>query len=243
VRGEWFVPRGERLQRTILYLHGGGYIGGAVAQYRWLVGTVALRCNAQVFALEYRLAPEHPFPAALDDTVDAYRWLQSQGIDASHIVVGGDSAGGGLTLSFLLTARDRRLPLPAGAFFFSPWTDLASTGESVKTNARSDDVLVYGEGALIAPMYAAALPFDDPRVSGLYAELKGLPPMLIQASASEMLRDDSVRLAQKARAAGVDANVRLWDGVPHVWQIFTGIPEAREALAGVAEFCRVAVTR
>lgn len=221
--------------RTILYLHGGGYIGGAVSQYRQLIGALAARCGARVFAPEYRLAPEHPYPAAVDDAIGAYRWLLTQGTVA-RTYVGGDSAGGGLAMSLLLAARDRGLPLPAAAFLLSPWVDLASTSASVRANAHSDDVLVYGESHAIAPLYAGALALDDPRVSAVYADLQNLPPLLVQASASEMLRDDAVRLVARARAAGVDARLRLWDGVPHVWQLFTGIPEAREALHDIAHF-------
>ncbi|MBV8153158.1 MAG: alpha/beta hydrolase [Candidatus Eremiobacteraeota bacterium] len=239
VAGEWFAPKSVAQDApAILYLHGGGYIGGAVAQYRRLIGAIALRCGARTFAPEYRLAPECPFPAALDDAVEAYRFLLAQGERPARTFIGGDSAGGGLALSFLLAARDRGLPLPAGAFLLSPWTDLASTGESIRSNARSDDVLVRGEDRLIAPLYAGASALDDPRLSGLYADLRGLPPLLVQASASEMLRDDALRLAERARAAGVDASVRLWDGVPHVWQIFTSLRESREALADIAAFVR-----
>lgn len=245
VRGEWMVPSdaGRIGERAMLYLHGGGYIGGAVAQYRWLIGSLARCSQTCAFALEYRLAPEHPFPAALDDAIEAYLWLLARGADPTRTFVGGDSAGGGLTLSLLLALRDRGIPLPAGAFLLSPWVDLASTGDSIRSNARSDDVLVYGEDRAIAPLYAGALALDDPRVSGLYADLRGLPPLLVQASASEMLRDDAVRLVERARAAGVDATLRLWDGVPHVWQTFTNLPESREALAELATFCRGAVSR
>jgi acetyl esterase/lipase len=205
--------------------------------YRSLTSTFARRCDARVFALDYRLAPEHPFPAALDDAVAAYRWLLAQDIAPSAIVIAGDSAGGGLTLSTLLAIRDRGLPRPAGAVMIAPWVDLMSTGESIRTNARTDDVVVPDNGEnKLAHAYMGDGALDDPRASGLYADLAGLPPLLIQASATEVLRDDSVRLDAKARAAGVDSKLRLWDGLPHVWHLFAHLPETREAFDDIAPF-------
>lgn len=236
IRGEWIVPRSGTLERTIFYLHGGGYVGGSPAQYRSLTGALALACNARVLVLDYRLAPEHPFPAALEDALAAYGWLLEQGHDPSRIVVAGDSAGGGLSLSFLLAARDRGVPLPAGAVLLCPWVDLAGRGESLRSNARSDDAVVSDPSATIARLYAGRYALDDPGPAGLYANLEGLPPMLVHASSIEVLRDDAVRLVDKARAAGVDATLRLWNGVPHVWHLFRAIPESREALADIALF-------
>jgi acetyl esterase/lipase len=239
LRGEWVEPAGGGAERTLLYLHGGGYIGGAPNQYRALTGALALTCNARVFVPDYRLAPEHPFPAAIDDAVAAYEALLAQGADASRTFVGGDSAGGGLTLSLLLALRDRGTALPAGAILLSPWVDLAATGASIIENAKRDDVVVFDDGKhIFARMYAGEAPLNDPRASGLYADLSGLPPLLIQASSIEMLRDDAVRLAEKTRAAGGDARLRLWDGVQHVWQLFTNLPESREAFKDIADFVR-----
>jgi monoterpene epsilon-lactone hydrolase len=237
VWGEWIVPVATPDAPVVIYyLHGGGYVAGSPALYRSVTGAFARRCGARVFALDYRLAPEHRFPAALEDALAGYRWLLA-GSAPEHVVIAGDSAGGGLTLSTLLALREAGLPLPAGAVMFGPWVDLAGTGDSVRTNAHSDDVVVSDGGEnRLARAYLGDLPLDDPRASGLYADLHGLPPMLIQASTIEMLRDDAVRLGAKARAAGVDARVRLWDGVPHVWHLFAGMPESREAFADVAEF-------
>jgi monoterpene epsilon-lactone hydrolase len=237
VRGEWIVPvAGAASSRVVYYLHGGGFAAGSPAHYRSLTGALARACHARVFVPDYRLAPEAPFPAAIDDALAGYDWLLGQRIAAKDVVAAGDSAGGGLTLSFLLAARDSRRSMPAAGVLLSPWTDLASTGESVRTNARIDDVIVRDDANTLAHLYARDLPLDDPRISGLYADLAGLPPLLIQASEIEMLRDDAVRVAEKARAAGVDATLQLFDGVQHVWQLFTWLPESREAIAGIASF-------
>jgi epsilon-lactone hydrolase len=238
VHGEWILSNTQPFStRIVLYLHGGGYVGGSPEMYRSLTSGFARRCDARVFALDYRLAPEHPFPAALDDAVAAYKWLLAQDIAPSNVVVAGDSAGGGLTLSTLLAIRDMGLPRPAGAVMIAPWVDLLSTGESVRTNARTDDVVVPDNGEhKLAHAYMGDGALDDPRASGFYADLTGLPPMLIQASAIEVLRDDSVRLDAKARAAGVDSNLRLWDGLPHVWHLFAQLPETREAFDDIAPF-------
>jgi acetyl esterase/lipase len=239
VRGEWIelaTQAPPSKGRLVYYLHGGAFVGCSARLYRSLTGALALRCSAAVFALDYRLAPEHPFPAALDDAIAGYEGLLARGIRAGSIVVGGDSAGGGLALSLLLALRDRGRPLPAAGLLFSPWVDLAATGPSIAQNARIDDVVVYDDSHALARMYAGQRALDDPAVSGLYADLTGLPPLLVQASEIEMLRDDAVRLASKAGKAGVDARLRLFDGVHHVWQLFTALPESREALDDVANF-------
>jgi len=235
VSGEWILPTGNAPARTILYLHGGGYVACSPAQYRSLTGALALRCNARVLALDYPLAPEHPFPAAVDAALNCYRWLLASRTPASQIVVGGDSAGGGLSLSFLLAARENGLDLPAGAVLLSPWVDLTGTAESIRSNAPSDDVVVDDGSHSLARMYAGKEALDDPRISGVFADLRELPPMLIQASNIEMLRDDAVKLAENARSAGVDVALHLFDGVPHVWQLWN-IPESREAFGEIARF-------
>ncbi|MBV8488915.1 MAG: alpha/beta hydrolase [Candidatus Eremiobacteraeota bacterium] len=235
IRGEWVL--GDAAASTVvLYNHGGGYVALSPPPYRSLTGALALKCGARVFALDYRLAPEHPYPAAVDDAIAAYDWLLAQGIAPQNVVVGGDSAGGGLTLSLLLALRRRGRPLPACAFLFSPWVDLTGTSDSVRTNAESDDVLVHDGSDRFARMYAGDRALDDPDVSGLFADLSGLPPLLVQASTIEMLRDDAVRLVERAGAAGVDARLHLYDGLPHVWQLFANLPESREALAQIAQF-------
>lgn len=226
VRGEWLLLNADpNAAIVIYYLHGGGFVAGSPATYRTLTGAFCRRCEARVFALDYRLAPEHRFPAALHDAIAGYRWLRAAGISPQSIVFAGDSAGGGLALSTLLALRDAREPLPAGAVLIAPWVDLPAT---LVTATR-------GEGR-IAQAYVGDAPWDDPLASGLYADLQGLPPLMIQASTIERLRDDAVRLDAKARAAGVDSTLHLWDGVPHVWHIFAGLPESREAFSEIAAF-------
>jgi monoterpene epsilon-lactone hydrolase len=226
VRGEWVILNAAPNAATVVYyLHGGGYVAGSPAMYRTLTGAFCRRCEVRVFALDYRLAPEHRFPAAVHDAVAGYRWLLDAGNAPRNIVIAGDSAGGGLALSTLLALRDAGLTLPAGAVMIAPWVDLAATQAVSNRGERR-----------IAHAYVGDRPLDDPLASGLYAELQGLPPLMIQASTIEMLRDDAVRLNAKARAAGVDSTLRLWDGVPHVWHIFSGLPESREAFAEIAAF-------
>ena len=226
VRGEWVLLNAEPNGATVVYyLHGGGFVAGAPATYRSITGAFCRRCAVRVFALDYRLAPEHRFPAAVEDAVAGYRWLLSTGIAPRQIVVAGDSAGGGLALSMLLTLRDSGDPLPAGAVLIAPWVDLAATLVRSTRGERRIAHAYVGDGR-----------FDDPLASGIYADLHGLPPLTIQASTIENLRDDAVRLDAKARAAGTDSTLRLWDGVPHVWHIFSGLPESREAFAEIAAF-------
>ncbi len=226
VRGEWLLLNADPNAATVVYyLHGGGFVAGSPATYRSLTGAFCRRCEARVFALDYRLAPEHRFPAALHDAVAGYRWLLAAGIAPQSIVVAGDSAGGGLALSTLLALRDAHDPPPAGAVLIAPWVDLPT---ALATSTR-------GEGR-IAHAYVGDARFDDPLASGLYADLHGLPPLMIQASTIERLCDDAVRLDAKARSAGVDSTLRLWDGVPHVWHIFAGLPESREAFSEIAAF-------
>ncbi len=239
VRGEWLVAAAHSdARRVVLYLHGGGYVACSPAHYRTLTGALAKACDARVFALDYRLAPEHPYPAALEDALCAYDWLLAQGVAARDIAVGGDSAGGGLALSLLLALRDRGGPMPAAGVLLSPWLDLSSSGDSVRANAALDDVVVYDGSRGFAQLYAGDIPLDDPRVSGLFADLRGLPPLLVQASEIEMLRDDSVRLRDRAAAAGTDVRLHLYDGVHHVWQLFEYLPETRAALAEIGAFVK-----
>ena len=228
VRGEWIFPNAQPDPATVVYyLHGGGYVAGSPAMYRTLTGAFSRSCTARIFALDYRLAPEHQFPAALHDAVAGYRWLLATGTAPGNIVIAGDSAGGGLALSTLLALRAENVPLPAGAVLIAPWVDLAT---------RRDLVTADSGERRMAQAYVGDRPLDDPLASALYADLRHLPPLMIQASTVEMLRDDAVRLDAKARAAGVDSCLRLWDGVPHVWHIFSGLRESREAFDDIAAF-------
>ncbi|HVU38957.1 MAG TPA: alpha/beta hydrolase [Opitutales bacterium] len=239
VPAEWIIPLDAVPKRTLLFLHGGGYLMCSPRTHRTLTTFFARQFPARVLAPAYRLAPENQFPAALDDVTACYRWLRAQGIPAKEIVLAGDSAGGGLLLGLLLRLRDAGEALPAAAACLSPWTDLAATGDSLVTNTFSE-VFYYGESvAIAAKLYLGPTPSTHPLASPLYADLHGLPPLIIHASDSEGTRDDSVRFAAKARAAGVPVQFKLWPGLPHVWQAFLPfIPEARASLDEIVEFLK-----
>jgi monoterpene epsilon-lactone hydrolase len=235
VPGEWVEGTGAT-KSILLYLHGGGYFGCSAASHRPITVGFAL-LGFRVFAVDYRLAPENLFPAAVDDAVAAYRGLLSEGNLAGHIVIGGDSAGGGLALSLLLALRDARAPLPAGAAVFSPWTDLAATGDSIRTNAARCAMFHGPDIGLSARYYLGDTDPRNPLASPLYADLTGLPPLLIHVGEDEVLRDDSTRLAERARAAGVRVELKVWPVVPHAWQLAPQkIPEARQSLRETAAF-------
>jgi monoterpene epsilon-lactone hydrolase len=237
VPGEW-VARAGATKPVLLYLHGGGYFGCSAASHRPITAAFALH-GFRVFAPDYRLAPENPFPAALDDAVSAYRGLLNEEHLPEHIVVGGDSAGGGLALCLLLALRAARVPLAAGAALFSPWTDLAATGESIRTNAARCAMFHGPDINLSARYYLGDTDPRNPLASPLYADFTGFPPMLIHVGADELLRDDSTRLAALARAAGVRVELKIWPAVPHAWQLAPHkIPEARESLRESAAFLR-----
>ena len=230
VPGEWIDARVTRSDRAFLYLHGGGYFIGSCQSHRGFVSHVASACHARTLLPEYRLAPEHQFPAGLLDARAAYRFLLAQGYPPRRIIVGGESSGGGLTLALLLTLRDEGMQMPAGAVLLSPWTDLLGTGESVHTRAKRDPWLRPPGIELVANRYRGGTRADHPLVSPLYADLHGLPPLLIHAGDDEILLDDSTRLADKATAAGVDVTLSIWDGLWHAFHAFyPWVPEARRA--------------
>jgi acetyl esterase/lipase len=238
VKGEWLRPDGGG-RRTILYIHGGGYVFGSPRTHRTLTYPLALAAEADVFAAAYRLAPEHRCPAALEDALAAYDWLVGQGRKPAEIVVAGDSAGGGIALATLVALRERGAPMPAGAVLYSPWTDLAVTGESIAKNAGRD--AMFNRDSIDGGRwkYLGDLDPRDPRASPLYADLSGLPPLLVFASEAEMLYDDARRLVERARAAGVAATFESRPGLVHIWPLFHALmPEAREAIALSAAFIR-----
>ncbi len=237
IPGEW-VEGTNRAKSVLLYLHGGGYFGCSAQSHRPITVGFALQ-GFRVFAPDYRLAPENQFPAAVDDAVAAYRGLLSEGNLPGHIVVSGDSAGGGLALSLLLALREAGIPLPAGAALFSPWTDLAATGESIRTNAARCAMFNGPDVGPSARYYLGEMDPRNPLASPLYADLAGLPPLLIHVGADEVLRDDSVRIAERARAAGVRVELKVWPVVPHAWQLAPRkIPEARQSLRESSAFLR-----
>ena len=234
LQGEWLRNATGTPSGTMLYLHGGGYFACSPQTHRPITSGFARR-GLSVFAPDYRLAPEHPFPAAIEDAVAAYRGLLASGIPSAGLVIAGDSAGGGLTLATLLTLRDAGDPMPAACVLFSPWTDLAGTGDSLRGNAKRD-AMFPGEGMdrAAAPYLAGADP-KNPLASPLYADLHGLPPMLIHVGSYEVLLDDSRRLAERAGAAGTDVTLRTWPVVPHVWQLFR-MPESAQSMNQAAAF-------
>jgi acetyl esterase/lipase len=238
VNGEWLVPR-QPAHRTILYLHGGGYVSCSPATHRPITAAFARLTPARVFALDYRLAPEHPFPAALDDAVAAYRWLLAGGVDPRTLALAGDSAGGGLVLATLLRLRRDGGPLPACAVLLSPWTDLAGTGASLQKNDGRCDMFHPENIPAFAICYAPREAWMDSEVSPLYGSLDGLPPLHIQVGSGELLLDDAGRLHDRVKAAGGESELAVFDGVFHVWQMLDGVvPEARTALAASAGFIR-----
>jgi epsilon-lactone hydrolase len=237
VRGEWVEWKDREADATLLYLHGGGYLACSPQTHRPITLTLARHARLKIFALDYRLAPEHRFPAAVEDALSAYRWLLAQGTDPRRLVVGGDSAGGGLALALMVALRDAGESLPAAAVCLSPWTDLAGTGGSLEANDASCALF---HGASIAPaarIYLGDVSPYNPLASPLYADLSGLPPLQIYASSTEVLLDDAVRLAGRARESGVQVDLQVWDGLPHAWPIhYLLMPEARRAIRQIADF-------
>lgn len=222
--------------RGTLYLHGGGYVMGSLNTHHELMGRFARATNAQVLGLDYRLAPEHPYPAAVDDAVGAYQWILERGIAPGRVVIAGDSAGGGLTIATLLVLRERNLPMPAGAVLFSPWTDLTASGASVRTRAEADPMIGPDVLAPLAAHYAGATATNAPGVSPLFGDLAGLPPLLIQVGDAEVLLDDATRLHARALTAGVASVLHVFDEAFHVFQAIPMLPEAAAALAEVGAF-------
>lgn len=237
VSAEWSVAAGVDEAKVVLYVHGGGYVMGSAGSHRDVTGRLSKAAGARVLSLNYRLAPEHPFPAPVDDAVAAYRWLLAQGISPGNIAVAGDSAGGGLAIATLLALRDAGEPLPAAGIGISPWVDMEGTGESMTTRAAVDPV-VQKEGLLgMAKLYLGDADPKNPLAAPLHADLAGLPPLLLQVGDAETLLDDSTRLAERAHAAGVDVTLKVWDEMPHVWHLFAPIlPEGRQAIDEIGSF-------
>ena len=232
------TPTREPPDRHVLYLHGGGYSVGSPKSHVAMGARLAKRAAATVTLIDYRLAPEHPYPAAIDDCVAAYRALLAS-TDPALVTVAGDSAGGGAALATLCALRDAGDPLPGCSYLLSPWTDLTASGDSVRSKADVDPMIRADLITPMAEMYAADTPLDHPGVSPLFADLTGLPPMLIQTGVDEVLLSDSTRLADRARAAGVEVVLDLADDMWHVYPMFAGlVPEATEALVRAAVFIR-----
>jgi epsilon-lactone hydrolase len=236
VRGEWLEIK-EPEPGVILYLHGGGYVSCSAATHRPITSALARLSRRRVFSLDYRLAPEHRYPAALDDAVAAYRWLLEQGLPPRLISLAGDSAGGGLALATLLRVRDLGLPPPACAVCFSPWTDLAGTGASVRLNDGRCAMFRAGNISEFSAAYLGDVSPLDPYASPAFADLGGLPPLLLQVGSTELLLDDSRRVHEKIREAQGVSRLEVYEDVFHCWQMSDGfMPEARAALRQAAEF-------
>ena len=239
VKAVQVATRESRGDHHILYLHGGAYSYGSPSHYRDFIWRIAAATSARVLCIDYRLAPEHPFPAALDDALSAYRWLLAEGAAPQRMAVMGDSAGGGLVFAMLLRLRDEGCPLPAAAVALSPWTDLALTGASLATNAAADPMLKAEQAPSFARHYLAGADPRHPYASPLYGDPSGLPPTLIQVGSDEILRDDAVRMADKLRGAGCRVEIEIWPRMPHVWQLFARVvPEARQAVERIGAFVR-----
>ena len=224
-----YFTSGVREDATLLYLHGGGYTVGSLNAYNAFMAHLAVACESSVNGLEYRLAPENPYPAALDDAIAAYKEIL-QYTPAEKIMIAGDSAGGGLALASLLRIKDEGLQIPGCAALLSPATDLTAGSRSLGEEAE------YYQGS--ARIYAGDYPLDTPGISPLFGDLEGLPPLLIQAAKDEAMVDDSTRLAERARAAGVSVEIKLFDEAFHVFQLFTHFPEAQVALSEIGDFYR-----
>ncbi len=236
---EWMeMPRVPR-DRAFLLLHGGGFNAGSPRTHRRLASHLSRATHMRVLTPEYRLAPEHPFPAAVKDALSAYGWLLSQGIAAEEIVVGGDSAGGGLAVSMLLALREAGAKMPFAAVLMSPWVDLTISRPSYRTNRKYDACVVLEDLQRAASWYAGDRDPADPMLSPIFADLSGLPPMLIHAAADEMMADEARLLAERAAAAGVETSLRIFDGV---WHAFHGagmeIPESRQAIDEIGTYLR-----
>jgi epsilon-lactone hydrolase len=233
---EWLMPTVVKEGRVMIYLHGGGFVIGSAHTHRALAGKIAKGIEAYCLLVDYRKAPENPFPAALDDALESYRYLLSNGYKPENIVVVGDSAGGGLAMALQYELRDFQLPLPRCLVLLSPYLDMTGTGISHVKNAKNDRFLDVFEMRRWAEMYADGHDFSDPLISPLFGQLHDLPPILVQASRSEVLYDDSVRLVKKARQAGLKITFQQWSGLIHWWHMFGSMPEAKDAILKVIKF-------
>ena len=237
---EWVRGKGvRRNDAALLYLHGGGYTVGSPRSHRHMLGPLSSDSGLPILAPDYRLAPENPFPAAVEDAVAAYRGLIDSGIAPARLAIAGDSAGGGLTIATLVAARDKGLPMPACAVAISPWADLSQGGESFRARARRDPIVKKEGVDVMAAAYLNGVDAKTPLASPLFADLKGLPPLLIQVGSEEALHSDAVALAARAEAAGVEVSFESWGGMIHVWHIFHPIlSEGRDAIARIGAFLR-----
>jgi len=239
IPAEWVSTPEATEDRVVYYLHGGGYVMGSINTHRELASRIARAAEARVLLIDYRLSPENPFPAAVEDATIGYRWLLDNGVNPARIVVAGDSAGGGLTVATLISLKDQGLPAPAAAVCLSPWVDMEANGESMQSKAKVDPMVQREDILMIAKAYLGKANPRDPLASPIYADLTGLPPMLIQVGTAEVLLDDAKRLAKKAIDGEVMVTLEPWPDMIHVWQSFAVmLPEGRQAISVIGDFVR-----
>lgn len=242
VPAEWSIPSGAAAERCLMYIHGGAWSMGSPRSHRGMVSHIAFESSVRALSIDYRLAPEHPFPAGLDDCISAYTWLLENGYSSGHIVVAGDSAGGNLALAMLVVLRDRGIPLPAAAVALSPATDLTGSSESLRMRLPLDPVLHDIGSSSVVPDYITSHDPREPYISPVFADLHGLPPILIHVGDNEILLDDAVHFGELARQAGVECTVVVWPEMFHVFQAFVPyLPEARQSVKQIAEFIKARV--
>lgn len=233
----WFTPNGCGKSKTILYLHGGGYVMGSYNTHRALIGRIARAAGYKALAINYRKAPEHAYPLALEDALATYKQMVADGYE--NIVLMGDSAGGGLVLALLQLIRKNKLQKAAGTVLLSPWTDLTLSGESIQTKKHLDPLITQHLLEIFSKRYYADADPKNPLISPLFADVKGFPPTLIQVGGNEVLYDDAIRMAKKLSLAGVKVSLETYDNMMHVWQIFGGIvPEANKAIDHIGDFVK-----
>jgi epsilon-lactone hydrolase len=230
---DWIIPRGSQSDRVLLYLHGGGFVLGQTPLHLQMGAWLAQKMHLRILMVDYRLAPDHPFPAALDDCVTAHGWLLKQGFSAQNIAIAGDSAGGNLTVTSLMKLRDNGVPLPAAAVCLSPVTDLTDKGKG-----HEDPLLPPKAVRFYSESYVGNNDARNPLISPVFGDLRGLPHLLIHAGEDEILRQDAVRLASLAKAAGVDTRLEIYPRMWHVWQLFLTLPQAVQSLDDMAQFLR-----
>lgn len=237
VPAEWIIAPAASSDHVLLYFHGGGYYRGSIETVREMVSRMSRASGVRVLAIDYRLAPEYPFPTAVEDAVTSYRWLLNNGYTPNHITVGGDSAGGGLTVALMVAARDQGLPLPAAGVCLSPWVDLSQSGVSYTTRAAADPSVTKAYLDKYADLYLNGADPRTPLASPLFADLTGLPPLLIQVGTAEVLLDDAVQLAARAQEAGVKVELDRWEDMTHVWHNNgPDLPESQQAIARLGTF-------
>jgi epsilon-lactone hydrolase len=242
VTGDWVSMPGVATDRVLLYMHGGAYIMGSARTHHDLAARLSQAAGVRVLMPNYRLAPENPYPAAIEDATAVYGWLLQQGFKPEHLAIGGDSSGGNLAAVTLLALRDAGVPLPAAAILLSPWTDLTLSGESVTTRAEVDPMIKLGEAGEHIGYYVGNHDPASPLISPVFADLHGLPPLLIHVGSDEVLLDDSVRLADRAQAAGTAVELKVWEGMWHVFQaLATMLPEGRASINELGTFMKLHV--